>query len=77
MGKFASEGMDLSKPSTLLSAPFKRLGNAAIGSSINASKATSEAIGKASGAALTSVKNSTALLNESIKIALPSFMKTK
>jgi hypothetical protein len=78
MGKFATEGMDLSKPSTLLSAPFKRLGNAGkagIGASFNAIKATPGAIGSASSGVLTSVRNSAALLNEQGKLMLPSFMR--
>jgi hypothetical protein len=64
IGNFASEGMDIKKPSTLLTAPFKRLGNAgkagitaAIRATASTGKATPGAIGEATGHALQSVKN--------------------
>jgi hypothetical protein len=85
MGKFASKGMDIKNPTTLLTAPLKRLGNAgkagitaAIRATASTVKATPGAIGEATGDALQSVKNSAYLLNERRKlIPFPSFMKSK
>jgi hypothetical protein len=80
IGSFATKGMNLSKPSTILTAPFSRItttGADVLKTTYGVLGTTTDVIKSASSSVLQSAKNSGALLKENIKINLLPFMKTK